>query len=60
MDSINCFFPDYAIRQMELQRNTYQVYRLMCHLVWIPNYRHNVFVETLSRWDFDSPHSSSF
>ena len=30
---------------MELQRNTHHVYRLMYHFVWIPKYRHKVFVE---------------
>ena len=29
---------------MELQRNTHHVYRLMYHFVWIPKYRHKVFV----------------
>ena len=30
---------------MELRRNTHHVYRLMYHFVWIPKYRHKVFVE---------------
>ena len=30
---------------MELQRNTHHVYRLMYHFVWIPKYRHKVFVD---------------
>jgi len=30
---------------MELQRNTHHVYRIMNHFVWIPKYRHKVFVE---------------
>ena len=30
---------------MELQRNTHHVYRLMYHFVWIPKYRHKIFVE---------------
>ncbi len=30
---------------MELQRNTYHVYRLMYHFVWIPKYRHKAFNE---------------
>ena len=30
---------------MELQRNTHPVYRLMYHFVWIPKYRHKVFLE---------------
>jgi putative transposase len=30
---------------MKLQRNTHHVYRLMYYLVWIPKYRHTVFVE---------------
>lgn len=30
---------------MELQRNAHHVYRLMYHFVWIPKYRHKVFVE---------------
>ncbi len=29
---------------MELQRNTHPVYRLMYHFVWIPKYRHKIFV----------------
>jgi putative transposase len=29
---------------MDLQRNTHHVYRLMYHFVWIPKYRHKVFV----------------
>ncbi len=31
---------------MKLQRNTHHVYCLMYHFVWIPKYRHTVFVET--------------
>jgi putative transposase len=38
-------FPVYAIHHTELQRNTHHVYRLMYHFVWIPKYRHKVFVE---------------
>ena len=34
-----------AIALVELQRNTHHVYRLMYHFVWIPKYRHKVFVE---------------
>ena len=30
---------------MELRKNTHHVYRLMYHFVWIPKYRHKVFVE---------------
>ncbi|WP_426369983.1 IS200/IS605 family transposase [Pseudocolwellia sp. HL-MZ7] len=30
---------------MELQRNTHHVFRLMYHFVWIPKYRHKVFIE---------------
>ena len=30
---------------MDLQRNTHHVYRLMYHFVWIPKYRHKVFLE---------------
>lgn len=30
---------------MELQRNTHHVYRLMYHFVWIPKYRHKIFIE---------------
>ncbi len=30
---------------MDLQRNSHHVYRLMYHFVWIPKYRHKVFVE---------------
>ncbi len=30
---------------MDLRRNTHHVYRLMYHFVWIPKYRHKVFVE---------------
>ena len=30
---------------MELRRNTHHVYRIMYHFVWIPKYRHKVFVE---------------
>ena len=30
---------------MELQRNTHHVFRIMYHFVWIPKYRHKVFVE---------------
>ena len=30
---------------MELQRNSHHVFRLMYHFVWIPKYRHKVFVE---------------
>jgi putative transposase len=30
---------------MELQKNTHHVYRLMYQFVWIPKYRHKVFVE---------------
>lgn len=30
---------------MELRRNTHHVYRLMYHFVWIPKYRHKVFIE---------------
>jgi REP element-mobilizing transposase RayT len=30
---------------METQRNTHHVFRLMYHFVWIPKYRHKVFIE---------------
>ena len=30
---------------MDLRRNTHHVYRLMYHFVWIPKYRHKIFVE---------------
>ena len=30
---------------MELQRNTHHVFRIMYHFVWIPKYRHKVFVD---------------
>ena len=30
---------------MELRRNTHHVFRIMYHFVWIPKYRHKVFVE---------------
>jgi len=30
---------------MELQKNTHHVYRILYHFVWIPKYRHKVFVE---------------
>ena len=30
---------------MELRRNTHHVFRLMYHFVWIPKYRHKIFVE---------------
>ena len=30
---------------MELQKNSHHVVRLMYHFVWIPKYRHKVFVE---------------
>ena len=30
---------------MELQRNSHHVFRLMYHFVWIPKYRHTVFIE---------------
>ena len=30
---------------MELQRNTHHIFRLMHQFVWIPKYRHKVFVE---------------
>lgn len=30
---------------MELQRNSHHVFRIMYHFVWIPKYRHKVFVE---------------
>ena len=30
---------------MELQKNTHHVFRIMYHFVWIPKYRHKVFVE---------------
>lgn len=30
---------------MELQRNTHHVFRIIYHFVWIPKYRHKVFME---------------
>lgn len=30
---------------MELQRNTHHIFRIMYHFVWIPKYRHKVFIE---------------
>jgi putative transposase len=30
---------------MELQKNTHHVFRIMYHFVWIPKYRHKVFIE---------------
>ncbi len=30
---------------MELQRNTHHIFRLMYHFVWIPKYRHKIFME---------------
>ena len=30
---------------MEIQRNSHHVFRLMYHFVWIPKYRHKVFME---------------
>jgi putative transposase len=30
---------------MELSRNSHHVFRIMYHFVWIPKYRHKVFVE---------------
>ena len=30
---------------MELRRNTHHVFRLMYHFVWIPKYRHKIFIE---------------
>ena len=30
---------------MEIQRNSHHVYRLMYYFVWVPKYRHKVFVE---------------
>ena len=30
---------------MELRRNTHHVFRIMFHFIWIPKYRHKVFVE---------------
>lgn len=30
---------------MELDRNSHHVFRIMYHFVWIPKYRHKVFVE---------------
>ena len=30
---------------MELRRNIHHVFRIMCHFVWIPKYRHKIFVE---------------
>jgi len=30
---------------MELRRNTHHVFRLMYHFMWIPKYRHKIFIE---------------
>ena len=30
---------------MELYRNSHHVFRIMYHFVWIPKYRHKIFVE---------------
>ena len=30
---------------MELRRNIHHVFRIMYHFVWIPKYRHKIFVE---------------
>ncbi|WP_410526235.1 transposase [Rickettsia endosymbiont of Urophora cardui] len=30
---------------MELRRNSHHVFRIMYHFVWIPKYRHKVFIE---------------
>ena len=30
---------------MELTRNSHHVFRIMYHFVWIPKYRHKVFIE---------------
>ncbi len=30
---------------MELQKNSHHVFRIMYHFVWIPKYRHKVFVD---------------
>jgi putative transposase len=30
---------------MDLRRNSHHVFRLMYHFVWIPKYRHKVFIE---------------
>jgi len=30
---------------MEIRKNTHHVFRIMYHFVWIPKYRHKVFVE---------------
>ena len=30
---------------MELRRNSHHVFRIMYHFVWIPKYRHKIFVE---------------
>ena len=30
---------------MELRRNTHHAFRIMYHFVWIPKYRHKVFIE---------------
>ena len=30
---------------MELDRNSHHVFRIMYHFVWIPKYRHKIFVE---------------
>ena len=30
---------------MELDRNSHHVFRIMYHFVWIPKYRHKIFIE---------------
>ena len=30
---------------MELRRNSHHVFRIMYHFVWIPKYRHKIFIE---------------
>ena len=30
---------------MEIRKNTHHVFRIMYHFVWIPKYRHKIFIE---------------
>ncbi len=45
MDSVYGLLDHNDSHDMELQRNTHHVFRIMYHFVWIPKYRHKVFME---------------
>ena len=45
MDSVLCLNSIGGYPVMELIRGLHNVYRIMYHFVWIPKYRHKVFVE---------------